>query len=408
MKLIQSLLIVLLLILVGCKNPVDPGPALICEVAIEINDSELEVGDSTQVIANVSSPNGSTCNSGVSWKVDNEGIISITKIDESNASIKALEKGNVSVTAESIDDSEAFSEVSVSTTFSIILLFHKTYGGQPGNTSVLSVNSFIKDINEPSNENGPAQWLPDGDHISISSTRNRTNSHIFVMDLENNEVHNVTPNLSIVLKHLWLPDGETIIATIKPEMYSPYEIYTFNTRTKELNRLTFENIVSGRIPAASDVSNDGKKVLYQSNKNRPSNIYSMNIDGSNKQQLTYSTDYGSISAKWSPDGRKIIFSYGENRNRNIFVMNSDGSNSQPLTNTVSGISARDATWRPDGKAITFFKWEAQNSLGESWIMNSDGSNKRPFMSHLKENDYIKFFSFDWRPGIDIDYDELNL
>jgi len=85
------------------------------------------------------------------------------------------------------------------------------------------------------------------------------------------------------------------------------------------------------------------------------NIYVMDADGQNVQQLTHGTAVDGEPA-WSPDGTKIAFGrgYGEGKPE-IYVMESDGSNQVNLTNN----SYWDLypSWSPDGKKIAFSRME---------------------------------------------------
>ena len=54
---------------------------------------------------------------------------------------------------------------------------------------------------------------------------------------------------------------------------------------------------------------------------------------------------------WSPDGTHIAFVSTRSGNVDLFVMNADGSDVQQLTNT--GERVRHPTWSPDGSQIAF-------------------------------------------------------
>ena len=65
----------------------------------------------------------------------------------------------------------------------------------------------------------------------------------------------------------------------------------------------------------SDLSPDGEKVVFASDRHGSYHIYVVNVDGSGLTQLT-SDRAGDFSPRWSPDGKLIAFS----RTGSIFVM----------------------------------------------------------------------------------------
>gem|GEM_PF-3502229 len=118
-------------------------------------------------------------------------------------------------------------------------------------------------------------------------------------------------------------------------------------------------------------------------------IYAMNPDGSNVQQLTDPGlfPYGAWNPVLSPDGQKIAFTYGQYWD--IFVMDVDGSNPINLTNHIPypddeyngpeqiWALADQAAWSPDGTKIAFVQqdWDSSTSYPNAiWVMNTDGSN----------------------------------
>lgn len=115
------------------------------------------------------------------------------------------------------------------------------------------------------------------------------------------------------------------------------------------------------------LSSVGKKISYGSD----SDIFTMDIDGSNKRQLTFAVNGGPAamlyaSPSWSPDGSKIAFVHWTTGPQNIFIMNADGSNSVQITDSPE--PKNKPQWMPDGSQIYF------NSRDGLFILDSDGSN----------------------------------
>jgi hypothetical protein len=90
-----------------------------------------------------------------------------------------------------------------------------------------------------------------------------------------------------------------------------------------------------------------------------------------------------FNPRYSPDGSKIVFvrRVGMRNPDNVFIMNADGTNQQQLTNEI-GLGFLEATWSPDGRYIIYNKDDAL------YIMNPDGSDQRVFID-------IPMSSMDW-------------
>jgi TolB protein len=110
-----------------------------------------------------------------------------------------------------------------------------------------------------------------------------------------------------------------------------------NIKGEDVKRLTFDPR-SDRVPSWSP---SGDKIIWYSrevpevagsgnNSWDGAEIYEVNIDGSNRKQLTHNLyrDHGPI---YSPNGKTILFTSGKTGTREIYRMNSDGSNIQQLT-----------------------------------------------------------------------------
>lgn len=114
----------------------------------------------------------------------------------------------------------------------------------------------------------------------------------------------------------------------------------------------------GRIGDVS-VSPDGKKVLYtvkyfdiKSNKGN-AEIYSMNIDGSEKERLT-TTAASEWNAIWRPDGKKIGFCYADDKGVQIYEMDLDGDNRKQISEVKEG-DIESFSYSPDSKKILYVR-----------------------------------------------------
>jgi Tol biopolymer transport system component len=108
-------------------------------------------------------------------------------------------------------------------------------------------------------------------------------------------------------------------------------------------------------------------------------IWTMNIDGSDRQQLTATDEFERFTVDsqpaWSPDHQRIAFVRSQEHEPPsgsgtpeeqdfLYVMNADGFWQRKLLDA----NASEPTWSPDGERIAF---SADTSI---YVMNSDGSS----------------------------------
>ena len=123
-------------------------------------------------------------------------------------------------------------------------------------------------------------------------------------------------------------------------------------------------------PAPSIVQRE--RIMFVSDRDGNSEIYTMNADGSAARRLT---KHGAIDRNpaWSPDGRRIAFVSNRDGNWDIHAMNADGSDMTRLTNTAAGWQP---VWSPDGRRIAFVSGTLLRSgrfASEIYVMNADGT-----------------------------------
>jgi Tol biopolymer transport system component/tetratricopeptide (TPR) repeat protein len=125
-------------------------------------------------------------------------------------------------------------------------------------------------------------------------------------------------------------------------------------------------------------SPDGTKIAFINGSEKQ--LIVMNIDGTNQIPIYTSTAYQIAYPAWSPDGSKISFRQGPYNYYDMWVINSDGSNPQNITN--DGMHNGRSSWSPDGSKIVHDKrsYAHYSYSVEIWITNSDGSNKKQLTS----------------------------
>jgi TolB protein len=118
------------------------------------------------------------------------------------------------------------------------------------------------------------------------------------------------------------------------------------------------------------------KIFFVSNRTGAQEIWSMDPDGSNQQQVTR---YRSISIMpaVSPDGTKIAFTSYARGNPAIFVHSVDTGRRLPFYNQVASMNATP-DFTPDGKQIVYSS--TASGWAQIYIANLDGSNLRRISS----------------------------
>lgn len=131
------------------------------------------------------------------------------------------------------------------------------------------------------------------------------------------------------------------------------DLYAMNPDGSGLTPLIENNNEQIRHP---DVSRDGTKIVFQSNRHSNSgnnfDIFTANADGSQITNLTNNANYSDYTPSWSPDGSKIAFSSDRSGTRNIYVMNVDGSGVIQLTDNPA-VNDYEPAWSPNGEQILF-------------------------------------------------------
>ena len=186
-------------------------------------------------------------------------------------------------------------------------------------------------------------WSPDGARIAFIKLDSNTNPNptdIYVVNADGSNLTKLT-NASRDWAPVWSPDGSRLAFDCAGNSICAMDADGRNRVT--LAQGSFEIGFSG-----PNWSPDGRKIAYSSStfseEATQSGIFVMNADGSQKENVTQ-TVTTEVSLAWSPDGNKLVFSVWVAGEAEIFTINLDGSGRSQLTNSP-GFDNRHPSWQP--------------------------------------------------------------
>jgi Tol biopolymer transport system component len=236
-------------------------------------------------------------------------------------------------------------------------------------------------------------WSPDGGQIALASRDRGRDFDICVVSvtddlqgIEGEALRHLTDNDSDDLHPTWSADGTQIAFFSERDSYT--EIYVIDVDGTDERQLT-DNDVNDKDPAWSP---DGTQIAFISRRDGDYEIYVMKPDGSDQRPLT-DNDTDEWSPAWSPDGTQIAFVSDSNGERHLYVMGADGSNPRRLTD-ASYPWNDDPAWSPDGNQIAFRS--NRDGYVDVYVMNADGSSIPQQLTHNADIDQDRAPA--WRPG----------
>jgi Tol biopolymer transport system component len=164
------------------------------------------------------------------------------------------------------------------------------------------------------------EWSPDG--LAIAFLRNGA---FYVINADGGGLRRLASGVD---HYRWSPDGRKIAHV------TGFDIHVMNADGSAKHFLAH-----GEGPSWSP---DGTRIAFDRGE-----IYAINADGTGLKRLTNNRVWDQVPV-WSPDGRKIAFYSVRNGRSDIYVMNPDGSNQQNVSHRgqtkVSGLFS----WSPLG------------------------------------------------------------
>jgi Tol biopolymer transport system component len=164
------------------------------------------------------------------------------------------------------------------------------------------------------------------------------------------------------------PDGTQIVFSHQVNEDALSDLWIMNADGSNPRNLTntTDNIESEPV-----FSPDGQKIAYLFAWPGGFEIYTMNVDGTNRTPLT--ARHFDLSPGWSPDGQKLAFTRATASGFEIFTVPVTGGEPTQLTSGTERINL-SPVWSPDGSQIAFTAL-APREQWQVYIMNADGANQ---------------------------------
>jgi Tol biopolymer transport system component len=173
-----------------------------------------------------------------------------------------------------------------------------------------------------------AQWSPDGERLSYSRWRPSGQGD----DWLRSEIWTVRADgggelrLGRGIGARWSPSGK-YLAFGAPTAESDGDLFVIRADGTGRRRL----LATPELEQPAGWSPDGTKILFtRFNLPEGSDAFVMSADGTDVRRVTHARG-DDIAAAWSPDGSRILFTSGPPGSSQIFVMDLDGSNRRDIS-----------------------------------------------------------------------------
>ena len=242
-------------------------------------------------------------------------------------------------------------------------------------------------------------WLKNGSGLLISASDSVSGAnHIRFLSYPHGEARQITNDLGQYYSLSAASDGESFVSI---ETNTVNGIYIGEAGA---DAGKFEEIISETGELHPLVWTPDGKVIFRSTKDGVSNLWKIDADGGNRQQLTTNAQVDSRGLCISPDGKYLVFGSWRNGKSNLWRVDADGGN---LTQLTSGEVDVYPSCAPANRTIVYQKgldsrqrlWKVPLAGGSS-IQLTDSYSKWPAISNDGRRISYFFMAEDkWRFGV---------
>ncbi len=251
----------------------------------------------------------------------------------------------------------------------------------PTGADLRSIGPAVSSELEPGNQG--AGFSPDGQSIIFAATTRvdtgASGSGIFTIGADGSGLTTILssagassdgPPTFAFNTPSYFPNGQEIVFSAVEGFGSEYRIYTMNLDGSNRQQLT-----SGHEDFEAHVSPDGGEIAFDRVHDGHSAIYIMSSAGSAPTRLS-APGCDASQGGFSPDGSRLVFvqSCGPG-SASLFTMAPDGSHRRRLTRSRPGRFDTNPAFSPDGQSIAFLRRSGHQQPG-LYTMNAKGSRIR--------------------------------
>jgi Tol biopolymer transport system component len=226
------------------------------------------------------------------------------------------------------------------------IAFHSTYSGSLQVWTIDSDGDNLRQLTSVGQNNGPA-WSPDGSQLVYTKKLPGLYNTIYIINADGTGERQIT-NLNCATTVCqddggisWSPDGTRLVygtavncaVCLNQSGAGNLQIHVLDLRTMADTVLESEPFMAGVLLETSrhpDWSPDGNQITYASTRSGSLQIWTMNADGSNMDQVTHGLTAANFS-RFSPDGSRLVFEAVKDGGIAIHVINVTGSQDSDLT-----------------------------------------------------------------------------
>ena len=243
------------------------------------------------------------------------------------------------------------------------------------------------------------EWLKNGSGLLISaSDKVSGNNQIRFLSYPNGETRQITNDLSQYNSLSATADGKSFV-TIQTNTISGVFLGEASADAND-----FKEIISETGALSPLVWMPDGKIIFRSDKDGVSNLWTMDADGGNRRQLTTNAQVDSRGLCNSPDGKYLVFGSWRGGKSNLWRVTADGGS---LTQLTSGEADVYPSCSPDNRTVVYQRglhsnqrlWKVPLAGGES-VQLTEFSAKWNAVS--TDGSRISYFFMDegkWRVGI---------
>lgn len=205
-------------------------------------------------------------------------------------------------------------------------------------------------------------WNPSGSHITVSAKSGGEDA-IYIINVKEEDYTKHKVGYKSIGSVKWSPDGKKILFTATDKEYE--DLFTFELKTKKVERLTndlFSDKMAVWAPDSKSIyfisdrkSNmngnfSGFSNMWNYDKDQK-NIYKLDIATKKIKKITNKKLYDITSLAVGPNEKFILFVSDKNGISNLYSLNLETDELEPRTNSLTGLN--HISLSPDGAKLLF-------------------------------------------------------